>query len=122
VTRYFYDTYAVLAYLSDRPRYAAYFEKNTGVLTRLNLMEVHYAILREHGARAAHEVLEAYSTREIEFSLLDIEAAMKLRHELRDLGLSCADALGYQIAKKEGMRSLTGDRAFEKLPDVEFVR
>jgi len=122
VARYFYDSYAVLAYLSDSPGYAAYFEKNTGVLTRLNLMEIHYAILREHGARAAHEVLEAYSTREVEFSLQDIEAAMKLRYELRDLELSYADALGYQIAKKEGMKFLTGDRAFEKLPGVEFVR
>jgi predicted nucleic acid-binding protein len=85
-------------------------------------MEIHYAILREHGTRAAHEVLEAYSTREIEFSLQDIEAAMKLRHALRNLELSCADALGYHIAKKEGMKFLTGDRAFEGLPGVEFVR
>ncbi len=122
MARFFYDSYAVLAYLSDSPGYATYFEKNTGVLTRLNLMEIHYAILRGHGARPAHEVLDAYSTHEIEFSLQDIEAAMKLRHELRNLGLSYADALGYQIAKKEGMKFLTGDRAFERLPNVEFVR
>jgi predicted nucleic acid-binding protein len=122
VAKFFYDSYAVLAYLSDNDRYSAYFEKDTGVLTRLNLLEIHYAILREHGTRAAHEVLEAYSNREIEFSLQDIEAAMKLRHALRNLELSCADALGYHIAKKEGMKFLTGDRAFEGLPGVEFVR
>jgi len=122
VTRYFYDSYSVLAYLSDRPGYAAYFEKNTGVLTRLNLMEVCYSILRAHGERAAHEVLEAYSSREIEFSLPDIEGAMKLRYELRNLELSYADALGYYISKKEGLKFLTGDRAFERLPGVEYIR
>jgi len=121
VARFFYDSYSVLAYLSDRPGYAAYFEKNTGVLTRLNLMEVCYAILRAHGARAAHQVLEAYSRCEIEFSLPDIEAAMKLRYELRNLELSYADALGYYISEKEGLKFLTGDKAFERLPGVEFV-
>jgi predicted nucleic acid-binding protein len=122
VARFFYDSYAVLAYLSDSLGYAAYFEKHTGVLTRLNLMEIYYAIFRAHGAGAAHEVLEAYSAREIEFSLPDIEAAMKLRFELRKLELSNADALGYHIAKKEGLKFLTGDAAFEGLPGVEFVR
>jgi predicted nucleic acid-binding protein len=122
VARFFYDSYSVLAYLSDSPGYAAYFEKDTGVLTRLNLMEICHVILRAHGRRAAHEVLEAYSARDIEFSLLDVEGAMKLRHELRKLELSYADALGYHIAKKQGLKFLTGDKAFEGLPNVEFVR
>lgn len=122
MTRYFYDSYSVLAYLADSPGCAAYFEKSTGILTRLNLMEVYYAILRTHGERAAHGVLEAFSTYEVEFSLPDVEKAMKLRHELRSLGLSYADALGYHISKKEGVKFLTGDRAFEGLPGVEFLR
>ena len=121
MARFFYDSYSVLAYLSDRPGYAIYFEKNTGVLTRLNLMEVCYAILRRHGARAAHQVLEAYSTYEIDFSLSDVEEAMQLRHELRNLELSYADALGYFISKKEGLRFLTGDVAFKELPGVEYL-
>ena len=121
MARFFYDSYSVLAYLSDSPGYATYFEKNTGVLTRLNLMEICYAILKRHGARAAHQVVEAYSTYEIEFSLPDVEAAMKLRHELQNLGLSYADALGYHISKKEGLKFLTGDRAFKELPGVEYL-
>ena len=122
MTRFFYDSYSVLAYLSDSPGYSPYFEENTGVLTRLNLMEVHSAILKEHGVWAAHQVLEAYSAYEIAFSLADVEAAMKLRHELHDLGLSYADALGYYISKKERLRFLTGDAAFKELPGVEYVR
>ncbi len=121
MARYFYDSYSVLAYLSDRRGYAGYFEKNTGVLTRLNLMEICYAILRTHGESAAHEVVEAYSVYEIDFSFSDIEAAMKLRHELKNLELSYADALGYYISKKEGLKFLTGDEAFKELPGVEFV-
>jgi predicted nucleic acid-binding protein len=121
VVRFFYDSYSVLAYLSDKPGYATYFEKNTGVLTRLNLMEICYAILRVHGAKAAHEVIEAYSQYEVDFSLSDIEGAMKLRHELRTLELSYADALGYYISKREGLDFLTGDKAFKGLPGVRFL-
>jgi predicted nucleic acid-binding protein len=121
VARFFYDSYSVLAYLSDRPGYAVYFEKNTGILTRLNLMEICYAILRNHGPKAAHEVVEVYSKCEIDFSLSDVEAAMKLRHELRNLELSYADALGYYISKREGLDFLTGDKAFKGLPGVRFL-
>ena len=46
----------------------------------------------------------------------------QLRHELRSLELSYADALGYHIAKKERVKFLTGDRAFRDLPGVEFLR
>lgn len=84
-------------------------------------MEICYAILRTHGERAAHEVVEAYSAYEIDFSLSDLEAAMKLRCGLKNLELSYADALGYYISKKEGLKFLTGDKAFKELPGVEFL-
>ena len=121
MAKFFYDSFSVLAYLSDRPGFAVYFEKNTGILTRLNLMEICYAVLRMYGAKAAHEVLQAYSTYEADFSLSDIEGAMKLRHELRNLELSYADALGYYISKKESIEFLTGDKAFKGLPGVRFL-
>lgn len=85
-------------------------------------MEIHYTILKAHGARASHEVLQAYSAKEIESSLPDLEAVMRLRYELRNLELSYADALGYYISKKERIKFLTGDRVFEGPPSVEFVR
>jgi predicted nucleic acid-binding protein len=121
MVRFFYDTYSVLAYLSDSSGYAIYFEKNTGILTRLNLMEICHAILKRHGPKAAHQVLEACSAYEVEFSLSDVRSAMRLRHGLRNLELSYADALGYYISKKEGLKFLTGDRAFKELPGVEYL-
>ncbi len=122
MTRYFYDSYAVLAYLTDHPKYSAYFEENTGVLTKLNLMEVTYRILIEHGLHAARRVLTAFSRYQIDFSQPDILGAMKLRSSLKSRGLdiSYADALGYYIAQKQHIRFLTGDQAFKDLPNVEF--
>jgi len=36
--------------------------------------------------------------------------------------ISYADALGYAMAEKESMRSLTGDQEFENMDLVEFVK
>ena len=48
---------------------------------------------------------------------------MKLRLELRRRGhdVSYADALGYFLSKKMGIKFLTGDRTFRDLSGVEYV-
>lgn len=122
MTKYFYDSYAVLAYLSDHPRYRAYFEEYTGVLTKLNLLEICYRILSLHGVRAARRVIIAFSRYQIDFTPNDILGSMKLRSALqrRGLDVSYADALGYYLASKLKIRFLTGDKAFSGLTNVEF--
>ena len=122
MTRYFYDSYAVLAYLSDDLNYRNYFEENTGVLTKVNLMEICYKILTVHGVRAAKRVLDAFSKYQIDFNLSDIIGSMKLRSTLKGRGLdvSYADALGYYLASKMRIKFLTGDKVFRGLANVEF--
>ena len=54
----------------------------------------------------------------------DYVEASALRLELRRQGrnLSLVDALGYVLARRLGVPFLTGDRAFEGLDGVEYVR
>jgi len=54
---YFYDTYAILEYMSGKKRYSRYFEEDYGFLTVLNLTEICYSLLKEHGEEAADEGL-----------------------------------------------------------------
>ena len=120
---YFYDSYAVLAYLSDNPSYRSYFEEDDGFLTKLNLLEIHFRLLSVHGARAAKQALQAFSRYLMDFDLEDTEKGMKVRQELRDkrLNVSYADAMGYYLATKLGIKFLTGDKVFKHLSNVEFV-
>ena len=120
---FFYDSYAVLAYLSDNPKYGPYFEEHDGFLTKLNLIEVCYRTLEVHGTRAASQVLKAFAKYVVDFGLSDIEGAMKLRLKLRKSGcdISYADALGYYLALKLKVKFLTGDKSFKELVGVEFV-
>lgn len=123
-TRYFYDSYAIIAYLSDNPAYRAYFEENDGVLTKLNLIEVCYRTMQMHGQEAAEDVVKSLASYVIDFSQSDIVASMKLRLTLKNDGLnvSYTDALGYYLALKNKLKFLTGDKAFESLDSVEYVK
>jgi predicted nucleic acid-binding protein len=121
--RFFYDSYAVLAYLSDNPKYRPFFEENDGILTKLNLMEIYYRTLEVHGAQAASQVVKAFAKFVTDFGVADIEGAMKLWLKLKKNGrdISYADALGYYLAKKSNIKFLTGDKWFKGLEGVEFV-
>jgi len=54
----------------------------------------------------------------------DYVEASALRIELKKQGknLSLIDALGYVLAKRLGIPFLTGDRDFENLDRVEYVK
>ena len=122
-TRFFYDSYAVLAYLSDNSKYRFFFEENDGFLTKLNLMEIYYRTLEVHGEEAASQVVKVLAKYVIDFGIADIEGSMKLRLKLKKNGrdVSYADALGYYLALKSEVKFLTGDKWFEGLEGVEFV-
>jgi hypothetical protein len=123
-TRYFYDSYAVIAYLSDSSNYRAYFEENDGVLTKLNLIEICYRTIELHGEEAAAQVVKLFAKYTIDFTPRDIVGSMKLRLKLKKEGrnISYADALGYYLTLKNKLKFLTGDKEFEGLDSVEFVK
>jgi len=121
--RYFYDSYAVLAYTSGHQAYRVYFEERDGVLTKLNLLEIFYRSLEQYDSKVALEILGSFYKYQVDFDEEDISASMGMRLELKKKGLdiSYADALGYFLSQKMGMKFLTGDRAFQGLKGVEYL-
>ena len=51
-----------------------------------------------------------------------LKEAIQFRKTLKKRRLSYADCIGYIYAKRHGMKFLTGDKEFENLPGVEFVK
>jgi predicted nucleic acid-binding protein len=123
-TKFFYDSYAVIAYLSDNSNYRDYFEGNDGVLTKLNLIEITYRTIELHGEEAAAEVVKLFAKYTVDFGPTDIVESMKLRSKLKKDGrnISSADAVGYYLALKNKLKFLTGDKEFKGLDNVEFVK
>jgi predicted nucleic acid-binding protein len=123
LTRYFFDTYALISITHGKEAYRKYSECEV-VTTRLNLMEAYYQLLRESDAVTAGLYYDGALRHAVDFTDADVKMAMKFRLEMKrkGLNLSYMDAMGYTIASRLKIKFLTGDREFEGLPNVEYVK
>jgi len=120
--KYFYDSYALISYLEDAEGYRG-FELSEGVTTLINLMEVHYFLRRNgRGEPGIREVISNLLPLCIGFSEDDCYEAVRFRYANKRKRLSYINCLGYVLAKREGLEFVTGDREFERMKNVRFVR
>ena len=79
--------------------------------------------MEEHGPKAASSILETFSKYLVDLGLTDVEGSMKMRLELKQKGrdVSHADAVGYFLARRMGVKFLTGDMAFRGMDDVQYL-
>ena len=117
----FFDSYAFFEILNGNLAYEPYTKEISIITTKLNLMELHYGLLRKEGKEKAEEFYEEYLKFVIDFSDEDIKEANQFRLEQKKQDLSYIDCLGYILAKKRGIKFLTGDGKFKDLANVEFV-
>ncbi|MEK6947961.1 MAG: PIN domain-containing protein [Nanoarchaeota archaeon] len=117
----FFDTYAIIEVLKFNKNYQNYLDYEI-VTTKLNLFELYYKLFREKGEIVAKTALQKYSNCILDFDNNVIEEAAKMRFMFKKQDMSMVDCIGYIKAKQLGIKFLTGDKQFEYLPDVEFVK
>lgn len=119
---YFFDTYALYEIVEGNPNYAR-FTKGVGlVTTRLNLMEFYYAMLKEYGRETADKYYGFFVEYAVEVDDETIKQAMVFKWLNKSKRLSYVDCVGYMLAKKRGIKFLTGDKEFEDMEQVKFVK
>lgn len=121
MVNYFFDTYALIEIIKNNPNYIRFVDE---VITtsRSNLVELIYIMLSERGEKDAKQAFEKFKDSETEVSDGLLFKAMEFRFKNRKKGLSYVDCIGYVFALENGMKFLTGDDAFEKMENVEFVK
>lgn len=119
---YFFDTYAIIEIIIGNPRYERFSSNVQFCTTKLNLMELYYSLLDKFGNEVAEKYFEKFNDNCIAFDDFEIKEAVKFRHKNKKFNLSYIDCLGYTIALKRNLTFLTGDKQFEKLLNVEFVK
>lgn len=117
---YFFDSYAIIELIRGNSAYKPYRESRMAT-TALNLIEVHYILLREHGQQTASAFFKALLPAIVVFEDF-IPAANQLRLKLRKRNVSAADCIGYTVAQAAGLKFLTGDKEFESMECVEYVK
>lgn len=118
MTSYFFDTYALLRHHFGKPTYAPF--RDVPIVTeRTQIYEFAREVLKQGGAKAVLPAIARLRPNRLDPTDVDLLEAAKLK--TRHPRLSSADALGYVLARREGLKFLTGDTAFRKMPGVEWV-
>lgn len=119
---YFFDSYALFEIVLGNKNYNPYLDKIAIATTKLNLMELHYGLLKIYGKDIADRYYDYFSIYCIDFEDGVIKKANEFKLSLKSRKFSYIDALGYVIAKANNLKFLTGDIQFKDLDNVEFVK
>ena len=121
MVKYFFDSYAFIEIMKDNTKYFVYsYEPVTTSI--FNLVEIYNFLLKEKGKAFAEQIYSRLKKCVIELDDETIKEAIEFRIKNSKRNLSYADCIGYTYAKKNNMLFLTGDKEFEKLPNVQFVK
>jgi uncharacterized protein len=117
---YFFDTYALIEVLESRINYAKFVECKS-LVTKLNLFELCFYLYRTGVDDATcKRILSSYRGSCVEYGLDVVEHAAKMK--ICNRSLSMTDCIGYQVAQEYGIKFLTGDKEFENVEGVEYVK
>ena len=118
---FFHDSYAIIELIDGNQFYKPYQDFKI-VTSVLNIGEVYAIFLRNEGKNKADEWFSNFNFNLIEILPEDMIKATYFRYINRKKDISITDAVGYTLSFRHKLKFLTGDRQFENLPNVEFVK
>jgi|SRR3989344_5257056 len=118
---FFFDSYAIFEILKGGKNYEK-FKKCRITTTKLNIFELYFGLLKDVDEETADNNLKKYYKFIVDFDEDVIKSAAKLKHKLNKRNVSMADCIGYELSKRIGIKFLTGDKEFENMENVEFVK
>lgn len=116
-----FDTYALIEIIKGNANYKDYISSKI-VINKFILTELTYWLISNYGVEIASKYIDDYADFVKDFDVGIIIKAMSFRHKHKDKRLSMTDCISYFQARELGIKFLTGDRQFENLDEVEFVK
>ena len=116
-----FDTYAIIEIIRGNKNYKPYLDSAI-LINDFILTELCYNLIKEYTVDKAYEYIDKYSQYVIRVSPEIIKEAMLFRFNNRKQNISMTGCIGYILAKKLNIKFLTGDKEFENLKNVEFVK
>ena len=119
--KYFFDSYAIVELIKGNPNYARYINEEV-IITIFNLAEIYWAALNDLDEKAADDIYEQYRLSVVDIGDDILKESIKFRKENKKKDLSYTDCIGYIYALRNNLKFLTGDKEFQNLKAVEFVK
>jgi predicted nucleic acid-binding protein len=121
MSKYFFDTYALIELIKGNPNYE-FIKDNVIITSPMNIAELYYSLLLENNKEFADKIINSFN-----FELIEITSKIAIKSSLfrfqnKKLKLSYIDCMGYILALKNNLLFLTGDKGFENLENVEYVK
>lgn len=92
------------------------------VTSVMNIGEIYNIILREKGKNEADEWFGNTNFELLEISPEIIIKSVYFRHINKKKNISSTDAVGYILSLTHKLKFLTGDKEFQNMRNVEFVK
>lgn len=115
----FFDTYAFFEIINGNPNFSKY-DNYEVVTTIFNLIELNYGLKKKTSKKTADKFLDKYSIFSVPITIEDIKNATDMKLKFKKM--SFPDVIGYVVAKRLGLKFLTGDSDFKGMNNVEFVK
>ena len=117
----FFDTYALIEIFNGNKNYERY--KKVGAVTSyFHLYELYYNLKKDHEEKIFYDFFLFLTGLCVNLNFGWIKEAVEFKIKYKKNDLSYADCIGYIIAKNIGVKFLTGDKEFEDMENVEFVK
>jgi len=121
---FFADSYAIIEILKGNEQYHPYTAAQL-VTTEFNICEVAFAVCRDYPDRTrtvmdhVRKIVTLIPTTDEDYCS---GAIMRITTTRKGMKLSTIDCVGYAVSRRLDLPFLTGDREFEKIECVEFIR
>ena len=115
-----FDTYAILEIIGGNENYRNYLNSRI-VINNFIFAELCYKLYREKAPKV-EEYIKEYSKFIQPLTSDTIKEAMLFRTNNKSKNLSMTDCISYVMSLKLNIKFLTGDKEFENLNNVEFVK
>lgn len=117
---YVFDTYALMEIIEGNDSYSPYVDSNF-TINNFIFAELCYNLFKDKDKNAKEHIMK-YSKHINSVKPEWIEEAMEFRLKWKDRKVSMTDCISHIMAKKLGIKFLTGDKEFENMENVEFVK
>jgi len=120
MTEYIFDTYAIIEIIEGNQSYEKFIDDEI-LINEFIFAELCYNLIKFDYPKKDY-YLEKYKSFITNIDSEVIRKAMEFRYANKKKKMSMTDCVSYFQAKKLEIKFLTGDKEFENLDNVEFVK
>jgi predicted nucleic acid-binding protein len=124
MTEYCLDTYALVEIAYGNIKFSKYIQEQF-LIPDWTLGEFYYVWMKKYGEEEADALIKKMENHSISVSKEIILKSMKFRYKFKQKNrsnISFFDAIGYIFARENNLMFVTGDKEFEGLESVEFIK